>query len=113
MKLLRRSAVLICVCLMAAALFACGSSKRQYSIVGTWKSDNAKISEITFEEDGSGNLKKSSEISVNMTYSSDGDQLTITTQILGQTSETVYTYTVTADKLTLTNGSDVIELSRQ
>jgi hypothetical protein len=97
---------------MIIGLIACGSTK-QTSVVGTWVSDNGKISEITFGEDGTGNLKKSSEISVSMTYSVDGDKLTVTTDILGQKSETTYTYAISNGKLTLTGGSDVIELSKQ
>jgi hypothetical protein len=43
----------------------------------------------------------------------DGNSLTVTTDILGQKSETTYTYAISNGKLTLTSGSEVIELSKQ
>jgi uncharacterized lipoprotein YehR (DUF1307 family) len=112
MNKIKKILAIICAFVMITGLVACGSTK-QTSVVGTWVSDTGKISEITFSEDGTGNLKKSSEISVSMTYSVDGDKLTVTTDILGQKSETTYTYAISNGKLTLTSGSDVIELSKQ
>lgn len=98
--------------LMLCSLIACGSTKT-YSINGTWGSDGGKITEITFNEDGTGTLKKSAEISVNFTYTSQDDKVSVTTEVLGQKTETTYTYTVTEDKLTLTNGSDTTEFSKK
>jgi uncharacterized lipoprotein YehR (DUF1307 family) len=112
MNKIKKLVAIICTFVMVIGLLACGSTK-QTSVVGTWVSDNGKISEITFSEDGTGNLKKSSEISVSMTYSVDGDKMTVTTDILGQKSETTYTYSISNGKLTLTSGSDVIELSKE
>ena len=93
-------------------LFACGE-KKEYPITGSWTCDNGKIKEITLNEDGTGTIRKSSEISVSCTYSVENDKLTITTIVLNQQTDAVYTYTVTDRKLTLTDDSGSYEYTRQ
>ena len=113
MRGVKKSLALIISLMLVIGLAACGGKAKTYSIIGTWKSDNGKISEITFNEDGTGILKKSSEITVNFTYTSQDDKVTVTTEVLNQKSSTEYTYTVTADKLTLTNDYETTEYSKQ
>lgn len=112
MRGIKKSLVLIMSLVLVIGLAACGKAKT-YSITGTWKSDNGKISEITFNEDGTGVLKKSSEITVDFTYTTQDNKVTVTTEVLNQKSSTEYTYTVTTDKLTLVNDYETTEYSKQ
>ena len=111
-RLGRKLLLLILSAVVAFGLFACGE-KKEYPITGSWTCDNGKIKEITLNEDGTGTIRKSSEISVSCTYSVENDKLTITTIVLNQQTYAVYTYTVTDRKLTLTDDSGSYEYTRQ
>lgn len=113
MNKIKKYSAVILMCIFVLSFAACGEEKKTYSVEGSWKTENGKITEITFNEDGTGSLKKGSEISVNFTYVIAEDKLTVTTEILNQKTDTVYTYTVSADALTLTNGSDTAQYKKQ
>ena len=111
-RLGRTLMVILLSAVVVFGLFACGE-KKEYPITGSWTCENGKIKEITLNEDGTGTIRKSSEISVSCTYSAEGDKLTITTKVLNQQTDAVYTYTVTDRKLTLTDDSGSYEYTRQ
>lgn len=111
-RLGRKLLVILLSAVVVFGLFACGE-KKEYPITGSWTCENGKIKEITLNEDGTGTIRKSSEISVSCTYSAEGDKLTITTKVLNQQTDAVYTYTVNDRKLTLTDDSGSYVYTRQ
>ena len=108
MKILKRVLALALVLVMSLSLVACGSS-----IEGTWsvEEDGVKGS-WTFEDEGKGKMSIGG-MSVDFTYETDGDELTITTELMGQKSEDTYTYEIDGDTLTLKNDDEKLELTKE
>ena len=98
MKKMKKLSALMLVLVLSLSFVACGGSK---SITGTWTVDgtDADISKLELKDDGTGS------ISLNITYTTEKDKLTITMSYLGQTESDEYTYTLKKGKLTLTDSS--------
>ena len=90
MKKMKKLSALMLVLVLSLSFVACGGSK---SITGTWTVD------------GTGSISLGDSISLNITYTTEKDKLTITMSYLGQTESDEYTYTLKKGKLTLTDSS--------
>lgn len=108
MKRMKRftAAVLVLVCAMS--LMACGSKKG--SIVGTWviEGTDSDISALELKEDGTGSISIGGTISLNITYATDNNKLTMTMTYLGQTDTEEYTYSIKDSKLILEEDGEQI-----
>ena len=114
----------ICIILLLAVLLTApaGCGNKQNKIVGTWKYQQTTILNVvtertyTFREDGTGSAPVLDGITnVDMTYTLDGDQLTITRGGLldSLVGPEVYTVAFGNDSLTLTaEDGTVIELTK-
>ena len=108
MKMFKRVFALALVLAMSLSLVACGGS-----IEGTWSIEEDGIKgSWTFEDDGKGEMSIGG-MSVDFTYETDGDELTITTELMGEKSEDTYTYEIDGDTLTLKNDDEKIELTKE
>lgn len=95
----KRAFALLAVLVLAMSLVACGGSK----LVGTWEAtSNGLAVGYTFEKDGTckANLLG---LTLEGTYKTEGDNLTITMSFLGQESTDTTKYKVEGDKLTMTS----------
>ena len=63
------------------------------------------LSKLELKDDGTGSISLGDSISLNITYTTEKDKLTITMSYLGQTESDEYTYTLKKGKLTLTDSS--------
>ena len=104
MKKMKKLSALMLVLVLSLSFVACGGSK---SITGTWTVDgtDADISKLELKDDGTGSISLGDSISLNITYTTEKDKLTITMSYLGQTESDEYTYTLKKGKLTLTDSS--------
>ena len=104
MKKMKKLSALMLVLVLSLSFVACGGSK---SITGTWTVDgtDADISKLELKDDGTGSVSLGDSISLNITYTTEKDKLTITMSYLGQTESDEYTYTLKKGKLTLTDSS--------
>ena len=100
MKKMKKLSALMLVLVLSLSFVACGGSK---SITGTWTVDD--ISKLELKDDGTGSISLGDSISLNITYTTEKDKLTITMSYLGQTESDEYTYTLKKGKLTLTDSS--------
>lgn len=57
--------------------------------------------------------KKGNEISMNITYTTNGNTITITKELLGQKQSEDYIYELELKKLKLTRNSNTIEFDKQ
>lgn len=107
MKKMKKVTVSVLALVLALSLMACGGSK---SVVGTWTMEgtDADISSLELKNDGTGSITLGESISLNITYTTEKDKLTLTMSYLGETESEEYTYSVKDNKLTLNNGSEDI-----
>ena len=94
------------IMVFALAFTACGS--KSSSVEGSWSgNDNGYDVVFNFEADGQG-------IQLNITYSVDGDKITINKSVLGGTQTDEYTFKISnkSKTLTLSNDSGEIELKK-
>lgn len=104
MKKIKRVSVLVLVLVFALSFAACGGSK---SVAGTWviEGTDSDISSLELKSDGTGKISLGGSISLDLTYTTEKDKLTLTMSYLGQTESEEYTYSVKDKKLTLTDDS--------
>ena len=107
MKMFKRVFALALVLAMSLSLVACGGS-----LEGSWsyEEDGQKVT-YTFEDDGKGQMSALG-FTVDMTYETDGDELTITTNVMGQESSDTFNYEVDGDTLILEKDGEKAELTR-
>lgn len=109
MKKMKRLMVAGVMLVMTCLLVACGKT----SMTGTWNTDGDQDQEsFTFNDDGTGTMNLGDDISVNITYKTDGDKLTITTSFLGTSESEDYTYKIKGKTLTLTKDDETVELKK-
>ena len=83
-------------------------------VEGSWSgNDNGYDVVFNFEADGQGTMQLSG-IQLNITYSVDGDKITINKSVLGGTQTDEYTFKISnkSKTLTLSNDSGEIELKK-
>ncbi len=102
---------------MVLTVFA-GCSNPQKDIVGTWTGETSVYGYITektytFYEDGTGKTETFLGVEVEISYTIDDEKLTVTTSALGVASDTVYTYTLEDDVLTLVDGETTYRLFKE
>lgn len=100
------------IMVFALAFTACGS--KSSSVEGSWSgNDNGYDVVFNFESDGQGTMQLSG-IQLNITYSVDGDKITINKSVLGGTQTDEYTFKISnkSKTLTLSNDSGEIELKK-
>lgn len=104
----KRVFALALVLAMSLSLVACGGS-----IEGSWsyEEDGEKLT-YTFEEDGKGEMSVAG-LKVDITYETDGDELTLKTEVMGQKSEETFTYEIDGDTLILESDGEKVELTRE
>ena len=98
---------------IAFGLFSCALGEK--AIVGTWTHQNnilGVVTETTYTFNADGTGKKSNVLDIGFTYSFEGGKLLITTTVLGIDSTEEYSVSFGANKLTLTNEKDTIELEK-
>ena len=105
----KRMLALLVVAMSVFCLVGCGNS-----LTGTWSAENnGQEGSYTFNDDGTGNIKVE-DISVDITWETDGDELTIVMTMLGESEELKYTYEIDGDVLTLTDEDDeTLELNKE
>ncbi len=99
------------VCVLSLA--ACGESKKS-DLAGSWSGNNGGYDvTFTFNEDGTGEMSISG-IQLNITYTVDGDTLTVNKTVLDGTQTEDYTYKLSnkGKTLTLTSASGDTELTK-
>ena len=100
------------IMVFALAFTACGSKSSR--VEGSWSgNDNGYDVVFNFEADGQGTMQLSG-IQLNITYSVDGDKITINKSVLGGTQADEYTFKISnkSKTLTLSNDSGEIELKK-
>ena len=103
MKKMRILAVLLVSALFLAGLLsACSNEKK---LVGTWVAEDDDSSSITFASDGSGTVRESG-LNGDITWSAEGNKLTITISMCGSSETSEYRYSVNGKTLTLTGIDD-------
>ena len=101
-----RAALSIFIVMIAACMIAgCGEKA---TLTGKWSSVDGGSTIYEFNEDGTGN-----EISMNITYTTNGNTITITKELLGQKQSEDYIYELELKKLKLTKNSNTIEFDKQ
>lgn len=104
---------------LTVCMFASCAVKPEKAIIGTWTGTKELLLveatyTFTFNEDGTGKMSTPGiDLGVAMTYTIDGDTLTVNTTVLGITNTNTYTMAFEDDKLVLTSGEDVITLTKQ
>ena len=120
MKMFKRVFALALVLAMSLSLVACGGSdeesseeSKKPSIEGSWvyEEDGQKVT-YTFKEDGTG-IMSIAGITIDITYETNDDELTITTNIMNEESSEIYNYEVDGDTLTLELDGEKIELTKK
>lgn len=103
MKKNKRLSTAAIVVALSLSFAACGGSR---SITGTWAVEGAEadISTLELKDDGTGSISLGDSITLNITYTTEKDKLTLTMSYLGQTESDEYTYSVEKGKLILKNG---------
>ena len=105
MKTLKIVSLALIAVMAIGILASCGSSNR--NIVGTWES-TADFVSYTFENDGTGKYSAFGVVSIDMTYKIAGDELWITSSILGVSNDEVFTFKINGDKLRLTSSDGTV-----
>lgn len=108
MKLFKKGFALALVLAMSLSLVACGAN-----IQGEWVGEEDGIEySYEFDKDGEGSMSVGG-LSVDFEYEVDGDELTITYEILGEKTEEEYTFEISGDTLELTDeDGDTLELEK-
>lgn len=102
MKQMKRFVAAALVLVLAMSLMACGSKK---SIVGSWTMEGAEsVSSLEFKNDGTGKVSVGEDISMDITYTTEKDKLTMVMTYMGQTETEEYTYSIKNGKLILESG---------
>ncbi len=107
--------LIICITAMMIMLsfVACGSSKKS-ELLGSWTGNNGGYEvTFTFNEDGTGSMSISG-IQLSISYSVDGETLTVNKTVLDGTQTEDYTYKLSnkGKTLTLTSASGETELTK-
>ncbi|MBQ2759222.1 MAG: hypothetical protein IJE93_05580 [Clostridia bacterium] len=103
---------------MVLTVFA-GCSNPQKEIVGTWTGETSVLGGVvtektfTFYEDGTGKTETFLGVEIEISYTIDDETLTVTTSALGVANDTVYTYTLEDDVLTLVDGDTTYRLFKE
>ena len=106
-----RAALSIFIVMIAACMIAgCGEKA---TLTGKWSSVDGSSTIYEFNEDGTGIEKKGNEISMNITYTTNGNTITITKELLCQKQSEDYIYELELKKLKLTRNSNTIEFDKQ
>ena len=114
MKKFKKLVAAVLVSVMALGLVACGGSSSKNSLPGTWGSaDESSSTQYTFNEDGTGTVTVGTGITLNLTYTTDGNKLSISMNYLGSEQKDEYTYEIKDGKLILTNSSGTTEYSKK
>ncbi len=114
MKTAKRLVSLVAALVMVMSLVACGGEK---GLVGTWEVsadiDGQEISAgYTFESNGDCSVNAMG-ITMDGTYKTDGDKITITVSFMGVETSQEGTYKVDGDTLTLTIDGETGTLKRK
>lgn len=112
MKSMKKVMVSVLALVLALSFMACGNSK---SVVGSWviEGTDASISSLELKSDGTGSISLGESISLNVSYTTEKDKITLTMSYLGQTESEEYTYSIKNNKLTLTSDSESITFVKQ
>lgn len=107
MKMFKRVFAFALVLAMSLSLVACSGS-----IKGEWKATEDDMEVIyKFDDDGKGSVT-SSGVSVAFNYEVDGDELTMSMELLGEKVESTSTYEIDGDTLKITTDGETVELKR-
>jgi len=109
MKSYKKIFIISALVVAIGIMMGCGSKE---TLIGQWKSTDGSNTTYQFNEDGTGIEKKGDEITKDITYTTEGDKLTITKELLGQKQSEEYTYILETKKLKLTKNSNTIEFSK-
>lgn len=109
MKQLKKVTVLLLITVMISALAGCG---KKNNITGSWTGQTDSIQSLQLNADGSGVMDLGDGITVNISYQTSDDKLTIVATYLGTTETTEYTYSLKKNTLTLTSDQETIELKK-
>lgn len=113
MKKMKRFIICVTAMMLMFSFVACGSSKKS-ELTGSWTGSNGGYEvTFTFNEDGTGSMSISG-IQLNISYSVDGDKLTVNKTVLEGTQTEDYTYKLSnkGKTLTLTSASGETELTK-
>lgn len=113
MKKIKRLVICVATITLLLTLAACKDGKKS-NLVGSWTGNNGGYDvTFTFNEDGTGQMSISG-IQLNVTYSVDGDKLTLNKTVLDGTQTEDYTYKLSnkGRTLTLTSASGDTELTK-
>lgn len=98
--------LILAAVLLASFCLTAASCSKAAKLVGSWESKTGAI--ITFTDDGKVSVKGSdsgllSKLSIDGTYTTDGDKLTITYKVILVDTNLTYTFAVKGGTLTLTD----------
>ena len=113
MKRIKRLIICVTAFVCVLSLAACGERKKS-DLAGSWSGSNGGYDvTFTFNEDGTGEMSISG-IQLNITYTVDGDTLTVNKTVLDGTQTEDYTYKLSnkGKTLTLTSASGDTELTK-
>ena len=109
MKTIKKITALVAVLVLTFSLVACGKA----SVVGTWKAEqDGTVATYEFKKDGTGSVSIIG-ITLDITYKTEGEKLSVTMSFLGQSDTQEYTYSVKGKKLTLTADGDSVVFDKQ
>lgn len=110
MKELKKLMAFVLVLVMVTAFAGCGSSS---GIIGEWKGEQDGLEmTFTFEKGGEGKVNFQG-MSVDTTYETKGDNLTVIMSAAGNSQTLEFTYKVDGDKLLLTTEGETVEFIKQ
>ncbi len=110
---MKRLIISITAVMVMLSFVACGSGKKS-ELVGSWTGNNGGYEvTFTFNEDGTGSMSISG-IQLSISYSVDGETLTVNKTVLDGTQTEDYTYKLSnkGKTLTLTSASGETELTK-
>lgn len=108
--------IAVCLAMVMLLVVLCGCSSKN-AMIGTWIQRESLLgiamdTTYTFEKDGTGIIGTSIGANIIMTYTVEGDQLTIVYNLLGVENRTAYTFEIKNDTLTMVSGEETLHLSR-
>ena len=109
---MRKAVAMILIAAVVIGLAACSAEQK---ILGTWKNQTSALGVVvettyTFREDGTGTLSTFLVSGLEFTYSISGEELIISTGILGMESQTKYQISFRGDELTMTSEGEALTL---